>query len=252
MREQTERTEPKVDGLHKVVYILDKVGIFSRWSNVIGVAGFFIMICLTFVDVIMRYIFHSPIRYVTEMVEVMMITSIFLAIAHTQNEKGHVSVDVITSKLKSKARLFVEVVTLTLSLGIWAIIIWQNAEEIQYVLAHNVVHTQSFLISKAPFLAIIVIGSLCLWLLVLRDLLLKIDEARKLRLGGFQWLLMAALPIAALGLVGLWAQPALWDTSLTSAGLIGGRGSYFVSYGYTDFFCSLIDQCYFYDAHPRF
>ena len=102
--------------LDKIIGVLDKVGIFSRWTNVIGVSGFFIMICLTFVDVIMRYVFNSPIRYTTELVEVMMITSIFLAIAHTQNVKGHVSVDVITQKLSARPRLILEFITTILGL----------------------------------------------------------------------------------------------------------------------------------------
>jgi tripartite ATP-independent transporter DctM subunit len=210
-----------MDILNRVIRILDKVGIFSRWTNVIGVSGFFLMICLTFVDVIMRYVFNSPIRYVTELVEVMMITSIFLAIAHTQNEKGHVSVDLITSKLKPKAKLILEFITTTLGLGIFAIIIWQNVEEIPWVLANNVIHTQSFNVSKAPFLAIIALGCTALWLLLLRDALKMVVEARKLGMRRYQWLLMFALPALVLVLAALWAQPALLQTSLTTAGMIG-------------------------------
>ena len=141
-----------MDGLNKVIPILDKVGIFSRWTNVIGVSGFFIMICLTFVDVIMRYIFNSPIRYVSELVEVMMITSIFLAVAHTQNVKAHVSVDVITTRLAPRPRLILESITIVLGLGIFTIIVWQIIDEFPFILGNNVIHTQSFRVSKFPFM----------------------------------------------------------------------------------------------------
>jgi tripartite ATP-independent transporter DctM subunit len=210
-----------MDGLNRVIGLLDKVGTFSRWTNVIGVSGFFIMICFSFVDVIMRYVFHSPMRYVTELVEVMMIVSIFLAIAHTQNVKSHVAVDLITSKLSAKARLIMEFLTIVLGLGIFAIIIWQTIEEIPWVLANNTIHTQSFHVSKAPFLAIIALGSICLWLLLLRDLLQKVVDAQKLGMKQYQWVLMFVLPAIALTLAGLWTQPTVWQTGLTTAGLIG-------------------------------
>lgn len=206
--------------LNKIISVLDKVGIFSRWTNVIGVSGFFIMICLSFVDVIMRYVFNSPIRGVTELVTVMMIVSIFLAIAHTQNVKAHVSVDVITSKLSVRPRLILEFITIILGLGIFTIIVWQNALEIPWVLENNAIHTQSFRVSKAPFLAIIVLGSACLWLLLLRDGLTKIVEAAKLGMKRYHWLLMFGLPVALLALVAVWVIP-VWQTGLTTAGFIG-------------------------------
>jgi TRAP-type C4-dicarboxylate transport system permease small subunit len=208
-------------GLNALINVLNKVGVFSRWTNVIGITGFFLMICFTFVDVIMRYVFNSPIRYVTELVEVMMITSIFLAIAHTLNVDGHVSVDLITSKLKPRPRLILDFLTTILGLGIFTIVIWQTIEEIPWILANNVIHTQSFHVSKAPFLAIIALGSTCLWLLLLRNLLVKIVEVQKLGMKGYHWLLMFGLPVAVLALAGLWAQPTLMQTSLTTAGMIG-------------------------------
>jgi tripartite ATP-independent transporter DctM subunit len=210
-----------VEGLNRAIRALDKVSIFSRWTNVIGVSGFFIMICFSFIDVIMRYVFHSPMRYVTELVEVMMIVSIFLAIAHTQNVKSHVAVDLITSKLSARARLIMEFLTIVLGLGIFAIIIWQTVEEIPWALANNTIHTQSFRVSKAPFLAIIALGSTCLWLLLLRDLLQKVVDAQKLGMKQYQWFLMFTLPVIALALAGLWTQPTMWQTGLTTAGLIG-------------------------------
>jgi TRAP-type C4-dicarboxylate transport system permease small subunit len=169
----------------------------------------------------MRYVFHSPIRYVTECVEVMMITSIFLAIAHTQDVKGHVNVDIITSKLKPRARLILEFVTTVLGLATFAVIIWQIVKEIPWVIANNMVHTQSFLVSKSPFLIVIALGCTALWLLLLRDLLVKIREARQIGMNWFYWLLAVILPAGMLVLAWIWAQPTMLQTSLTLAGGIG-------------------------------
>jgi tripartite ATP-independent transporter DctM subunit len=210
-----------MNGLNNVIRILDKVGVFSRWTNVIGLAALFLMVSLTFVDVIMRYIFNSPIRYVLEVVEIMMITAVFLAVAHTQNEKGHVSVDVITSKLAPRPRIVLESITSLLGLGIFAIFIWQNVAEIPWTLSNNVVHSQSFHVSKAPFLAIIALGSTALWLLLLRDLLSRLVEAMKLGASWYHWLLMFGVPALVLVLAMLWMQPKLWEMSLATVGVIG-------------------------------
>jgi tripartite ATP-independent transporter DctM subunit len=211
----------QVGGLKKTIHILNKVGEFSRWTNIIGLSGFFIMVVLSFVDVIMRYFFNSPIRYVSELIEVGMITSIFLAIAYTQNQKGHISVDVIVSRLTPKPRVILEFITTVLGLGIFAIIIWQNVVEIPFVLANNIVHTQSFPVSKAPFLALIVLGCSILWIFLVRDLLVKIVEARELGMSWYNWLLMFSIPALILVFAMLWAQPTLWQMSYITVGFIG-------------------------------
>jgi len=210
-----------MDILNRIIRVLDKVGMFSRWTNVIGVAGFFTMICLTFVDVIMRYVFNSPMRYVTELVEVMMITAVFLGITHTQNEKAHVSIDLFSPRLKPRGRAIQESIVLLVGMGIFAVVIWQNIAEIFFVLANNVPHTQSLRVNKAPFLAIIVFGSTTLWLLLLRDLLRNMVEATKLGMRWLHWSMIAGISILFLVLSILWMQPTLWQMSLFTTGLIG-------------------------------
>ena len=78
-------------GLYKIINILDKVSIFSRWTNIIGIAALFLMIVFNFIDTIMDVvIFHRPIKGVTEITEIMMICGISLALAHCQDEKAHI------------------------------------------------------------------------------------------------------------------------------------------------------------------
>ena len=79
--------------LQRAIRILDKVGVFSRWTNTIGVALLLVMVSVTFVDVFLRYIFNAPIVGVKALTEVMMISVVFLAIAHTHSEKRHVSME---------------------------------------------------------------------------------------------------------------------------------------------------------------
>ena len=71
--------------LEKVITVLDKVGIFSKWTNVVGLIAIFLLICMTFVDVILRYIFNMPMEGQTDITEVTLILAVYLAIHHTYN-----------------------------------------------------------------------------------------------------------------------------------------------------------------------
>ena len=210
-----------MNGLNKAIGILDKVGVFSKWTNVIGTAVLFLMVALTFVDVILRYIFNSPIKGVLEITEVMMILAIFLAVAHTQNEKAHISIDLITSHLAPKARTIMEFITTLLGIGIFIIAIWRTIVQTMLFVQKNVMHSQYFSLPNAPFSAIVALGCTALCLLLLRDLLGKLVDALKLGLRWHQWLLMIFIPILLIGMAILWMQPDLWQMNLPTLGLVG-------------------------------
>jgi len=210
-----------VNGLNRAIRILDNVGVFSRWTNMIGAGVIFIMVGLTFTDVILRYLFDSPIDGALEMTEVMLIVAVFLTIAHTQNQKGHVRVDVITGKLGPRALLITDFITTLLGTGMFAIIIWRMFVLTRLFAERGAVHSNNFLIPSAPFAAVIIFGSLVMGLLLLRDLLSHAAEAVKLGLKHFQWLLMFLIPVMVIILAALWAQPDLWHLSLPTVGVIG-------------------------------
>lgn len=213
--------QDKMNGLNKAISILSKVGIFSRWTNVIGIAVLFLMVCVTFVDVILRYIFNSPIKGVLEITEVLMILAVFLAVAHTQNEKAHVTVDLVTGRLSPKARIVMELITALLGLGIFAVAIWRVFVQTLYFAAHNQMHSQYFNIPSTPFAAIIVLGCTLLWLLLLRDYLSKLVEGLKSSFAWHQWLWVVIVPVVIIVLAVFWMQPDLWKMSLSMVGLIG-------------------------------
>jgi tripartite ATP-independent transporter DctM subunit len=207
--------------LNKVIRILDKVGVFSRWTNIVGLALFSLMVIVTFVDVFLRYIFSRPLAGVAEVAEVLLIAAVFLAIAHTQNEKSHISIDLITAKLAPKARIVIEFVTHLLGLGMFVIIVWRTLEQTILFVQDHRIHSQYIMIPSAPFAAIIVLGCTALSLLLLRDLLSNVAEALRLGLRWYRWLLMLGIPIIFIVLAILWMQPTLWQMSLTTVGLIG-------------------------------
>lgn len=203
------------------IHILNKVGILSRWFNLGGLTALFLMIILNFIDVILRYFFNSPIRGVVEYTEVILIAAIFLSVGYTQNEKGHIRIDILTSVLKPKAQIVLLFITDLLSVCLFSIVIWRVFEQTLWFLRTNISHSSNVPIPSAPFGAIITLGCIILGLLLLRDLLKDIIQALKNRLSWFHWFIMLGIPILIIILAVLWVQPNLWDLSLSVVGMIG-------------------------------
>jgi tripartite ATP-independent transporter DctM subunit len=207
--------------LSQVIRMLDKVGVFSRWTNIFGLAALFCMVVVTFIDVFMRYIFSQPIKGVLEITEVMMICAVFLAVAHTQNEKGHISIDVITARLTPKAQVVMEFITNLLGVGIFSIATWRILAQTIFFIQEHRLHSQYIQIPSGPFAAVVFLGCTMLLILLIRDLLRNLTEALRLELTRYHWLLMFGVPILFIILAALWMQPTLWHLSLPVVGLIG-------------------------------
>jgi tripartite ATP-independent transporter DctM subunit len=212
----------QVYAINKAINILDKVGVFSRWTNIIGISALFLMIVLNFVDVILdTRLIHSPIRGITELTEIMMITGIWLAVAHAQNEKGHISIDVITGRVSSQKRLALDFINSILTMGTVAIIIWRVTYQAIYFADKHMMHAQYLNIPSFPFAIVIAIGAAALFLLMLRDFLKIIIEATQANLKKSYWSVMIAVPVLLGVFVWFWMQPDLWNISLSLVAIIG-------------------------------
>lgn len=207
--------------MNKAVGILDKVGIFSRWTNVVGLAALFLMVALTFIDVFARYVFNRPIKGASELTEVIMICAIFLAVAYTQNTKSHIAIDIITSRLSPKPRTALEFIATLLATGIFVIISWKTLTYAIFLFAEHRAHDKILLIPGGPFGVAIFVGCASMTLLLIRDLLHTIIEANKFGFTWRQWLIMLGIPALFVVFAWAWLQPGLWNISLTLTGLIG-------------------------------
>lgn len=96
--------------------------IFNSTSATI--VGF--MMSLTTVDVILRYIFNSPIPGVYTLCEMLIVGIVYLAIAYVQQQKGHVRVDVFIDRLKGAPRMAFELATLILAFVSFSLMCWQS------------------------------------------------------------------------------------------------------------------------------
>lgn len=88
----------------------------------------FLTMLLISVDVVMRYVFNSPIPGVYNIVELLMIGIVFLAIAHVQSLREHVKVDFFTEWLSKRAQTALDIFGHLVGLFIFSIVTWQGAK----------------------------------------------------------------------------------------------------------------------------
>ena len=130
------------------------------------------LMLLTTGDVIGRGFFRKPIPGTFELSEYLLAVFILLGAAYTQQVKGHVGVDFITSLLSPRLRKICQIITTLLSLFIIAIVVWQGF--LQGMSERTV--SEILRIPQYPFRLLVAIGGFLLWLELLIDLIGLIGE----------------------------------------------------------------------------
>jgi tripartite ATP-independent transporter DctM subunit len=205
----------------RVVHFLNYIGVFSRWLNTIGAVFIFLMIGLTFVDVVLRYFFNAPIGSAYEVTAAMLICATFLTISHTHNMKGHITVDIISARLGPKGKLILDFVTNVIATGMFVIIIWQTIVLVGFFYERSSFHADSLQWYRWPFQCVIVLGCTLMGLLLLRDLLKDIADGIKMRFSWYHWLTAVGISVILLVLAYLVVQPDIWSLDKTIIGVIG-------------------------------
>jgi TRAP-type C4-dicarboxylate transport system permease small subunit len=130
---------------------------------------------LTTGDVIGRKFFSKTIPGTFEISEYILATFILLGAAYTQQVKGHVGVDFLTSRLSPRVRIVCEMVTTMLSLIVIAIVIWQGWLE---GISERTV-SDMLRIPQYPFRLLVAVGGFLLWLELLTDLFNSIGKLKR-------------------------------------------------------------------------
>ncbi len=94
------------------------------FEPLVSVALFFMM-ALTFVDVISRYLFNSPIVGALELTEFSMAIVIFLGLVLLTSQEGHVTVDLLDSFVPDKIKPIQKVMINLINLAVLVVISWQ-------------------------------------------------------------------------------------------------------------------------------
>jgi TRAP-type C4-dicarboxylate transport system permease small subunit len=150
------------NGVHRLTF----------YVSVVGMTLLIPLMLLTAGDVIGRSFFRKPIPGTFELSEFILATFILLGAAYTQQVKGHVGVDFVTSKLSPRTRAFCEIITTLLSLFIIGIVIWMGFFE---GIREKMVSDQ-LRIPQFPFRLLVSVGGFLLWLELLIDLVNSIGK----------------------------------------------------------------------------
>jgi TRAP-type C4-dicarboxylate transport system permease small subunit len=127
---------------------------------------------ITTADVVGRGFFNKPIAGTFELSEYMLAVIILLGAAYTQQVKGHVAVDFLTSRFSMKTQALCQMLVLFLSLFIVTILVWQG-----FMLGiEEKGVTDQLRVPRAPFKMLVGIGGCLLWLQLFIDFIDSITK----------------------------------------------------------------------------
>ena len=142
------------------------------YVSVVGMAFLIPLMLLTTADVISRGFFHKPIPGSMELSEYILAVFILLGAAYTQQVKGHVGVDFLTSRLSPHIQVVCQIITTALGLFIIAIVIWQGL----IIALEEKAVSDMLRIPQYPFRLLVAVGGSLLWLELLIDLVASIGR----------------------------------------------------------------------------
>ena len=129
----------------------------NRLLAVIGGAVLAVMMFLTAVDVVCRYIFNSPIAGALETVEYIMAILIPFSIAYCAFQKSHVAVELIVGRFPKKIRTLLEMLITAVTLVFVVVIAWQNVLYTREIYESKLT-SSVLLIPTYPFVVPVAVG----------------------------------------------------------------------------------------------
>lgn len=149
---------------------------FSKFLMAVGAVFLMLMMFLTALDVVFRYIMNSPIAGALEIVEYMMAVLIPFSIAYCAFQRSHVAVDLIFENFPKIIQKGAEIITIFLSFLFISAITWENILYIGEVYTSKMT-SAVLLIPSYPFVIPTALGCLVFSLILLLHLYQAFREA---------------------------------------------------------------------------
>ncbi len=142
----------------------------TRVINAGAIIAMILILAMTLLmtaDVFGRYIGKS-ITFSIELSQFMLVAIIFLGLAWTQSRKGHIQIDLLTSKLGPRNRALVNVAGLMLSVGMMALLTWRSGAQAIVSWQKNEIFCGAVFITVWPSRIALPVGGalLCVQLLI--------------------------------------------------------------------------------------
>jgi len=154
------------------------VNLISRAINRVAGGILVVMMFLTAMDVLLRYIFNRPISGALELTECMMLIVVAFGLAYCAVLKGHVRVELVVERLPQRTQAIINSFTYLLSLGLLLLITRQCIIYMKMMLDSKLT-SAVLLIPSFPFVAILALGMAVLLLTLLVDFINFVLQAAK-------------------------------------------------------------------------
>jgi len=128
----------------------------------------FLMVCTIVPDSIGRYFFSRPLYGTLELNMLLMSAIVFLSLAWTQSQRGHVRVEILISKVRPNPRSVLNIICWTLGFVLFLAITIGGAEEAirSLVMGENLWGVEKFPVWPGKILAAFGSGLLCVQFLI--------------------------------------------------------------------------------------
>ena len=133
------------------------------------------MMFLTFVDVLLRYVFNSPVLGAPELIEFMMAIVVTFSVVYCAYKKSHINVDLVITNFPDKIQKWLACITSFITLILFILIAWQAFHYISD--EYNSRLTSAVLyIPVYPFIATVAVGFVVICLVLLSEFLSNLLE----------------------------------------------------------------------------
>jgi len=157
--------------LNKTTHLLEKVlHPTIRVINGAGTVVLGVMVLLTVTDVLLRLFLNRPIRGALEIIEFMMVIVVFSAMAYTGLLRGHIVIQILSSRLPERPRAILDSIADLISIVFCCLIIWQGIAQAQMTRLRNDI-SGVLSIPVSPFYYVLVLGIALMCLVFLANLL---------------------------------------------------------------------------------
>lgn len=150
---------------------------FNRYLFYLAAVPLFVMMIITDIDVSGRY-FRHPLPGTLELGTICLGLICTWCWANTQARRGHISIDLLLKVLPRRVQAVTNIITSAIALGITGLIAWQAVPWV--MLSQRLMDwTDVLKLPVWPFKAMMFLGTFCLALQLLLDLIDNIRELGK-------------------------------------------------------------------------
>jgi TRAP-type C4-dicarboxylate transport system permease small subunit len=162
-----------------------KSGIERITGSVLKIIHYFgmvftlLMMVLTTVHALGRYIFGLPVPGLVELSSYMLVTMIFLTAPYTEMVKGHIAIGVLVDRFSKRTQAIIDIFIYLICLAVSVIAGWQTFIRGFFIMEEKQVST-ILSIPNAPFIFIVAIGWLLFSVAIMIHLVNSIFRAVKI------------------------------------------------------------------------